>query len=127
MRCVVLAAAFSLVAFSCGPQCEQATPTVTSVCRIPGEGGDLQPGTPFIFRALPKMTGGTCTVAVSGSSLSVSLAGTVCSTGGASAKPAVPGPVLCNVPGLDAGTYSISGTNQSVTVPSDGTTFPSCP
>ena len=125
---VVLAAAFSLVAFSCGPQCEQTTPTVTSVCRIPVEEGEIQAGAPFTIRALPEMTGGTCTVAVSGSALSLSLSGTVCSSSGSIPKRVPPGPVLCNVPALDAGTYSISGTNQSFTVPTDGgTPFPACP
>jgi hypothetical protein len=67
-------------------------------------------------------------VAVSGTTLSLTVSGTVCSTAGSAPKRLPPGPVLCNVPALDAGVYSFSGTNQSIAVPSGTeTVFPACP
>jgi hypothetical protein len=116
-----------LAASSCGRQCEQVTPTVTALCRQASDGA-IHAGTPFTIRALPPVSAGTCEVAVNGSQLTVTVSGTVCGSGGDSAKRVSPTPVPCLVPALDAGTYSLDSTSQIFSVPSaGGTTLPACP
>lgn len=122
----VLLLAVMVAGLSCGPRCETITPAPTSACILPDEAGPIAAGTPFVIGALPKTSAGTCEVTVNGSQITLSLTGFDCSGSAAAARPVQPGPARCQVPALDAGTYSVLGTSFSL--PSDGgMSLPLCP
>ena len=125
LRVVLAGAVVTLL--SCDPQCAAETVSVTSVCRLTSD-APIEAGSSFTIRALPERSSGTCTVTVNGSELSLAVEGVVCGGAGGAAKRVAPAPVPCQVPALDAGTYTVAGTSNSFSVPqTGGTVLPACP
>ncbi len=79
--------------------------------------GQIETNVPFSIEATPKLISGSCQVTVDGGLLELTISGTTCTGTGGGAKPVMPSAVVCAVPPLAAGAYSVKGTTVTFTVP----------
>jgi hypothetical protein len=125
------AVVLTVVGWSCAPlPCESVSRTPDSVCRK-ADAGAIAANTPFVIQGQTFANGG-CQVTIDGGQINLVVDSMSCpasSGSGFEAAPAAPRFVACNVPALDAGTYTVTSSQPvTFTIPESADAgVPLCP
>ncbi len=94
-----------LASFSCSLPCEPVSPVPQQLCH---QGSAIAPDTSFVLEARGPIYTGTCQVRVDGGSIELIIGGVTCGAFPPNARPAQPGPAVCIIPPLAAGSYTVN-------------------